>query len=134
MNEIILAMKPKWLHLIIEKKKTCEVRRTGPKVVPDWLFLYQGGCIHGLAHVVGVVKPVILNGAAMIGAETLREACLTQEQFTGYMGTWTETSRIYKLGGVAAFPRPVPVPCRPQSWQYMTDEILYILRKEVDTL
>lgn len=85
MNEIILAMKPKWLHLIIERKKTCEVRRTGPKVVPDWLFLYQGGCIHGLAHVVGVVKPVILKGAAMIGAETLREACLTQEQFMGYM-------------------------------------------------
>lgn len=53
MADIVLALKPKWLELILSGKKTAEFRRVMPKVlVPgDKVYLYQGGALHGVAVV-----------------------------------------------------------------------------------
>lgn len=56
MADIVLALKPKWLELILTGKKTVEVRRALPKSLNpgDRIFLYCKGDIHGVATVAGV--------------------------------------------------------------------------------
>lgn len=49
MADIVLALKPKWLELILIGKKTIECRRSMPKKlkIGDRVYLYCHGCIHG---------------------------------------------------------------------------------------
>lgn len=57
MSDIILALKPKWANLILEGKKSAEVRRVLPKDLSpsDKCYLYCRGSILGYA----VVKNII---------------------------------------------------------------------------
>ena len=53
MADIVLALKPKWLELILSGKKTVECRRIMPKklVMGDRVYLYCQGDIHGFCTV-----------------------------------------------------------------------------------
>lgn len=138
-NYIILAMREKWLNLILDGMKTAEVRRTRPARpcdMPDFLYLYHKGCIHGLAEVRSYLIPPPFPEdtrtwrmqASYIFYE---EACLTIEEMRQYLDG-AENPVVYLLESVQRFPNPIPVPCRPQSWQYATPELLEIIqgRKE----
>lgn len=56
MADIVLALKPKWLELILSGKKTIECRRIMPKklVMGDRVYLYCQGNIHGFCTVADV--------------------------------------------------------------------------------
>lgn len=56
MADIVLALKPTWLELILSGKKTAEFRRVLPqKLEPgDKVYLYCKKHIHGVAHVAAV--------------------------------------------------------------------------------
>lgn len=58
MSDIVLAVKPRWLDLILEKKKTVEARRVLPKDIKpgDKVFLYCQGAILGVAHVYRILR------------------------------------------------------------------------------
>lgn len=58
MADIVLALKPNWLELILSGKKTVEARRVLPKNLNpgDKVFLYCHGDIHGVAHVRKVLR------------------------------------------------------------------------------
>lgn len=143
---LILAMREKWLNLILDGKKTAEVRRTRPARpcdMPDYIYLYHRGHIHGMAEVRGWSVPE--PDAAAIGLwarEAVREygdmACLGGVDMFNYLtrGAVREHYRslhpvVYLLGRVERFKRPIPVPCRPQSWQYATPELLDIINGNV---
>ena len=53
MASIALAMKPKWMELILEGRKTVECRRVMPKhlKVGDVVYLYCRGKLHGEVRV-----------------------------------------------------------------------------------
>ena len=53
MASIVLAMKPKWMELILEGRKTVECRRMMPQrlKVGDAVYLYCRGKIHGMVRV-----------------------------------------------------------------------------------
>ena len=53
MADIVLALRPKWLELILDGKKSSEFRRVMPKdLLPgDKVYLYHGGALHGVAVV-----------------------------------------------------------------------------------
>lgn len=53
MADIVLALKPKWLNLILRGKKTVECRRIMPKKLErdDRVYLYCQGYIHGFCTV-----------------------------------------------------------------------------------
>lgn len=132
-NYIILAMREKWLNLILEGKKTAEVRRTRPARpcdMPDYLYLYHKGCIHGIAEVVGI-RLCERAWLDLIYEDYGKDACLSWQEFSLYMAT-AKAGVVYRLGKVQRFDTPIPVPCRPQSWQYATPELLEIIqdRKE----
>lgn len=58
MADIVLAIKPNWLDLILSGQKTIEARRVLPKNLDtgDKVFLYCSGDIHGVAHVRRVLR------------------------------------------------------------------------------
>ena len=58
MADIVLAIKPNWLELILSGQKTIEARRVLPKNLDpgDKVFLYCRGDIHGVAHVSRVLR------------------------------------------------------------------------------
>ncbi len=49
MADVLLAMRPGWLELILSGRKTAEFRRVMPKQIKsgDWVYLYCKGYIHG---------------------------------------------------------------------------------------
>jgi hypothetical protein len=49
MSDIVLALKPKWLNLILQGKKTIECRRQMPKKLEmgDKVYFYCQGKLHG---------------------------------------------------------------------------------------
>ena len=130
---LILAMREKWLNLILDGKKTAEVRRTRPSspcYMPGYLYLYHKGCIHGIAEVVGtdlfnqsgLYKEWVFAAFRAYG----EKACLTRVDFFRYLAL-AKSPVVYLLGRVERFLKPIPVPCRPQSWQYATPELLDII-------
>lgn len=58
MADIVLALKPLWLDLILSGRKTVEARRVLPKNIKpgDKVYLYCRGDIHGVAHVNKVLR------------------------------------------------------------------------------
>lgn len=122
-TSIILAMREKWLNLILSGQKTAEVRRTRPSspcYMPDYLYLYHKGCIHGIAEV--RAYRILPCGWFSLDIGECQEACLSVEEAKRYLQT-SSLGVIYKLGRVQRFTQPIPVPCRPQSWQYLTEKI-----------
>lgn len=133
-NDLILAMKPKYLKLILERKKSVEVRRTRPACPADWpdrLWLYQGGFLHGYAEVVAFHVPdltehTMLHWVKAKCRELHDQACLTEAEMLDYLypaGRCMPRPILYQLGLVMKAVVPIPVPCRPQSWIYMPDEV-----------
>lgn len=121
-------MREKWLNLILDGKKTAEVRRTRPARpcdMPDYLYLYHRGHIHGIAEVRAF--RYLTSGWFSLNKGECQEACLSVEKARGYLQL-SRRGVIYKLGRAQRFPKPIPVPCRPQSWQYATPELLDIIQ------
>lgn len=145
MREIILAMQPRWLNLILDGKKTAEVRRTSPARAEDdpcRLWLYQGGAIHGYANVARVHKPQMgmpqMIWCMKIVDEFHIRACLSARDMHDYLTrdllgkTYREhwNRAVYELAGGRDFRgAPIYVPCRPQSWMFMTDEVRDIIER-----
>lgn len=130
---IILAMREPYLSQILSGKKTVEVRRTRPNTIPCMVFLYHRGKIYGSAEVNRV--EILPPGRTSEGDKALREACkrfawkacLTEDEMYRYLNL-APAPTLYGLEAAQAFARPIEVPCRPQSWQYMTEEIMQVLR------
>lgn len=124
---LIIAMRERWMNLILDGKKTAEVRRTRPARpcdMPDYLYLYHKGCIHGMVEV--RAHRYLPCGWFSLDKVECQEACLSGEKARGYLQL-SSRGVIYKLGKVERFLKPIPVPCRPQSWQYATPELLDII-------
>ena len=129
---LIIAMRERWLTLILDGKKTAEVRRTHPARpcdIPDYLYLYHRGCIHGMVEV--RAYRYLPCGWFSLSKGECQEACLSGEAARGYLQI-SSRGVIYKLGKVERFLKPIPVPCRPQSWQYATQELLEIINGKGD--
>lgn len=88
MADIVLALKPKWLELILNGKKTVECRRSMPKKlqIGDRVYLYCQGDIHGFCTVADVE---IIDGNDDWESEatisTFAEyACLSEDEMRAY--------------------------------------------------
>lgn len=135
---LILAMREKWLNLILDGKKTAEVRRTRPRgdvmnrddFFYITLYFYNKGLIHGMAQVDAFACLEYFRREQM--GDWCRKACLTPAEMDKYLDGAARPI-VYELGKVQRFPKPIPVPCRPQSWQYATPELLEIIQDRKET-
>ena len=131
---LILAMRERWLNLILDGSKTAEVRRTRPARpcdMPDYFYLYHKGHIHGIVKVAAWQTPECSGltqyewwGRACTWYHD--DACLTRKEMLSYLCD-AASPVVYFLGKAARFEKPITVPCRPQSWQYATPELLDII-------
>lgn len=135
---LILAMRERWLNLILDGKKTAEVRRTRPARpcdMPDYLYLYHRGHIHGMAEVRAYTVPDYPELVGFWHRNTCaihhKRACLTGKEMLEYLNC-AAAPVVYLLGRVGRFEKPIPVPCRPQSWQYATPELLDMINGNGD--
>lgn len=125
--DIILAMREKWLNLILDRKKVFEVRRTCPKHRPGRIYLYRRGVIWGEAEIGKWWHVCDMFHREYFVYSPFKElfaakAYLSEREYLDYM-EGAKRPVVYYLKEVLRYAQPVPVSCRPQSWQYMTDEI-----------
>lgn len=132
---IILAMREKWMNLILDGTKTAEVRRTRPARpcdMPDYIYLYHRGCIHGMAEVRAFRRMTDWYEVEATCRQYYKEACMESAKAMHVFLSGAISPCLYLLGRVARFDKPIPVPCRPQSWQYATSELLDIINGNGD--
>lgn len=125
MADIVLALKPKWLELILSGKKTVECRRIMPKklVRDDRVYLYCQGDIHGFCTVADVE---IIDGNDDWESEatisTFAEyACLSEGEMRAY---WQGAKRpgIIIFHNVTRYDDPHPWRgSTPQNFIYYHD-------------
>lgn len=147
-DDIILAMREPYLSKLLSGEKTIEVRKTHPKtdclmkygtqhMFGMTLYLYHRRQIWG--HVT-VTDYVFTENADLdrLCEKYAADACLSFEEMFEYLypskptSAWYQKARqgvLYFVEKPVRYEQPVPVPCRPQSWQYMTAEIQNLLPK-----
>lgn len=146
-DALILAMREPYLSKLLSGEKTVEVRKTHPTSIylkkygtqhfcGCKLYLYHKGQIWG--HV-SVNNHLLTEGHALnyLCERYANAACLDCFKMYEYLaGGGDGKARpgiLYFVEKPVRYARPVPVPCRPQSWQYMTDSILKLLPDGKDT-
>ena len=109
MKSVLLSIQPQWCKLIFSGEKTIEVRKTAPKLeTPFKVYVYQTkhkgksivsealNTVYGGGKVIGSfvcdrireIIPLGLRGFKL-GAEWLKEMCLSKEQLDEYGGLKT---------------------------------------------
>lgn len=134
---LILAMREPYLTQLLNGEKTAEVRRTAPDLLNlkgCRLYLYHKKHIYGHVTVQEVQRThhLYLDSVCNIYA---RAACLPVEDMKKYLYGYRSADGIaccckgiiYFVGAPVRYAEPVAVPCRPQSWQYMTGDTLALL-------
>lgn len=139
--ELILAMQEPHMERLLSGEKKAEVRRTRPrteelnKATRLRLYLYRGGCIHGYVEVQGCrcfadgIHPAEARVQSLI-EEYAAEACLTPAEMLRYLHGYPVGAIVYRVSPHHApvrYATPVAVPCRVQSWQYLTPEVAALL-------
>ena len=96
MADIVLALKPKWLELILSGKKYAEIRRTLPANLKkgDKVYLYSRGNIHGVASVEDVYEVVDYFTKRSYASCCATGACLTEQEILDYWNGVTGNGRF----------------------------------------
>lgn len=143
-RDLILAMREPFLEKLLSGEKTAEVRRTHPKGLYGGglrvgdsfkLYLYRSGHIWGYVRVYACILTQGRSIFQLAGC-LHREACLTKQEMMDYLRNVrgdeycrvaTPKGVVYSVMNPRRYERGVKVPCRPQSWQFLTEEIRAML-------
>lgn len=162
MKSILISIQPKWCELIASGKKTIEVRKTRPKIeTPFKVYVYETKgktkywsqpmpipYTEGRGKVIGSfvcdrireIIPLGLRGFKL-GAEWLKEMCLSKEQLDEYGGlktlySWhiTEPKLFDKPRALGEFRKPCNhindcCTCKEAEFQYDGDELRGLICK-----
>ena len=125
-EDLILAMKEKYLKLILCGRKKAEIRRTTPSEGPNRrLWLYFQGYIYGYVDVAwrqytGNNSWYNWTSVKLMAPEHL--SCMTDGEISVYLAGATDTC-VYRLRTAHRFKEPYRTQVRPQSWMYMPPEL-----------
>ena len=82
MSNILLSIKPKYAELILNGKKTIELRKTQPKEDVEWVYLYATAPVK---KIVGRIKILDFMSGKNFSI-TLKGICITETEFNNYVG------------------------------------------------
>ena len=122
MSDIILALKPKWANLILDGKKTAEVRRVLPKDLSlgDKCYIYCRGAILGYAVVENIetVDPNDALDVMSLSGVFCENACLEADDMAYYLFGGKRPGIII-FGSVLKYDKPAPYEgSSPQNFIY----------------
>lgn len=146
MKSVLLSIQPQWCKLIFSGEKTIEVRKTAPKLeTPFKVYVYQTkhkgksivsealNTVYGGGKVIGSfvcdrireIIPLGLRGFKL-GAEWLKEMCLSKEQLDEYGGLKTLYS--WHITSPTLFDKPrelgeFGIARAPMSWCYVEEVV-----------
>lgn len=126
-EDLILAMKEKYLKLILCGRKKAEIRRTTPKEGPNKrLWLYCKGHIHGYVEVrqryyIGTNEAYDWTAVKLHAPANV--SCLSDKELEDYLKSAKHVS-VFMLNTAHRLNEPCAVDIRPQSWMYMPDSLL----------
>ena len=125
MSDIILALKPKWANLILEGKKSAEVRRVLPKDLSpsDKCFIYCRGAIWGYAVVKNIVTVDPNNALDVMSISDIfsKYACLETDDMCHYLFCGKRPGVII-FESVHKYDKPEPHEgTYPQNFVYVTN-------------
>lgn len=121
--DTVIALKPKWLNLIMQGKKTVECRKQYPTQLQpgDKVYLYCKGQIHGylIPYDVQAVQPDDITDAYSCADMFHEEACLPLEEMGAYLYAGRRPGLIF-FKEVHQYETPEPWNyAPPQNYAYM---------------
>lgn len=125
--DTVIALKPKWLDLILQGKKTVECRKQYPTQLQpgDKVYLYCKGQIHGylIPYDVQPVQPDDITDAYSCADMFHEEACLQLEEMGAYLYAGRRPGLIF-FKEVHRYDKPEPWNyAPPQNYAYLENVI-----------
>ena len=138
MINILLSVRRPFSDLILDGKKTWELRKNAPRIPRGehvTLWLYESGQ-YGTRGIIGKCRLVVTAGLRPYPPKgilewTMKQACVTEEHLRNYLPCC-----VWKVTAPVKLPAAVPLSDigmtrPPQSWQYLTDEQADILERRL---
>jgi predicted transcriptional regulator len=124
-KSIILSVKSKYADLILDGKKTLEIRtKRLPWTADSRAYIYSSGDVRKIVgHCVysGPFSAVMNNSSGYFSEHILEDACLSAQELKDYLDG--RYPNIYRLSGVVRYTEPIELSDfgfenAPQSWAY----------------
>lgn len=138
MINILLSVRRPFSDLILDGKKTWELRKNAPRIPRGehvTLWLYESG-MDGTRGIIGKCRLVVTAGLRPYPPKgilewTMNQACVTEEHLRNYLPCY-----VWGVQDPVKLPAAVPLSVigltrPPQSWQYLTDEQAAILERRL---
>lgn len=135
MINILLSVRQPFSGLIMDKKKTWELRKNAPRIPRGehvTLWLYESGQ-YGARAIIGKCR-LFTTYRLHLGfwgpSEVIKNACVTGEHLRNYLPcyVWSVNAPVrISTAPLSAIGLTRP----PQSWQYITDEQAAILERRI---
>lgn len=136
MINILLSVRQPWSDLILDDKKTWELRKNAPRIPRGehvTLWLYESGQ-YGARGIIGKCRLVVTAGLRPYPPKgilewTMKQACVTEEHLRNYLpcSVWGVQDPVRLSHAVPLSDIGLTHP--PQSWRYITNEQAAILER-----
>lgn len=136
MINILISIKKPYSDLILEGKKSIELRKTRPRLKNGdrvTLWIYESGT-YGAKVIVGKCQMVsyvtVTNEYTKVALDKIiKDACITEDYMRAYLPFYKwGVKHPQRMCGVDL--HRIGIKRAPQSWQYITDEQVEILEQE----
>ncbi|MGN1120677.1 MAG: ASCH domain-containing protein [Oscillospiraceae bacterium] len=125
-KSVLISIQPKWCELIVNGKKTVEVRKSHPKLeTPFKVYIYCTKAVQGVSHLYdtfGINGKPVECGGKVIGEFVCNEieelkrntifnapalysqSCMTRNEYFGYIGK--KTAYIWQITNLVIYGQP----------------------------
>jgi predicted transcriptional regulator len=130
-ENILIAIKPKYVKKIFSGEKKWEYRKRAPEADPKKLYIYETAPTSAIVGEVKV-KRSVWDFVCDLYQNTEENSGITLEEFEKYFEgyLWGEA---YELGKPIKYRKPIKIKNPPQNYHFMTEEIennIELLQKE----
>ncbi len=138
MITLLMSIREKFAELILDGRKTIELRRTRPAFpmtskFGNAVFICYGGRIHGYCVIDGIESCTLMNQQSPKGSMLIKgwqaAACVTDREWRDY-----EPKYLWHIGATTRFKTPIPLASAgfsraPQSWQYLSQNQVHAIEE-----
>lgn len=118
--DILLSIKPKWADLILEGKKTVELRKQWTKSDDvGRIYLYSSSPVKKIVGWIEL-RQAVCEDVASLKLDSENESQVPSEDFDAYFSGHEKGWGLFIRKAVRINPVPLPVKRPPQNWMHLT--------------